>query len=104
MWNFAHPNHFVGDTTDESLCLLEGRIYPAAKVECQVEGCTSDLQEESRYNRRYRICDVHRKLLAIAMEGQTLRFCQQCARLQPVDMFKEDRRSCQASLALHNKR
>eukprot|EP00951_Prasinocladus_malaysianus_P023600 scaffold201280_cov38-Prasinocladus_malaysianus.AAC.1 len=80
----------------------EPRLSAAAK--CQVPDCPSDLQEQSRYNRRYRICDDHRKMLSVDMNGSQLRFCQQCARLQPVDKFKGDRKSCQTSLELHNKR
>uniref|UniRef100_A0A061R8W2 Squamosa promoter binding 4 n=1 Tax=Tetraselmis sp. GSL018 TaxID=582737 RepID=A0A061R8W2_9CHLO len=75
-----------------------------APPRCQIWGCAADLSQQSRYNKRYRICDEHRKTLAVEVSGRRVRFCQQCARLQPVDLFKEDRRSCQASLDLHNKR
>ena len=36
------------------------------------------------------------------MEGITVRFCQQCAKFEPLDKFDHDRRTCRAKLLKHN--
>lgn len=64
----------------------------------------SDMSTDTNYNQRYKICNTHRQELAVNVNGVLMRFCQQCARLQPVTDFNEERRSCQARLEIHNKR
>uniref|UniRef100_A0A7S1SJ13 SBP-type domain-containing protein n=1 Tax=Tetraselmis chuii TaxID=63592 RepID=A0A7S1SJ13_9CHLO len=71
---------------------------------CQVPGCEDDLSSESNYNQRYKICDKHRKELSVNVNGTTMRFCQQCARMQATSEFNGERRSCQSRLEIHNKR
>eukprot|EP00192_Tetraselmis_astigmatica_P004542 CAMPEP_0117693552 /NCGR_PEP_ID=MMETSP0804-20121206/26945_1 /TAXON_ID=1074897 /ORGANISM="Tetraselmis astigmatica, Strain CCMP880" /LENGTH=499 /DNA_ID=CAMNT_0005507121 /DNA_START=129 /DNA_END=1629 /DNA_ORIENTATION=- len=76
----------------------------AGPAKCLVPGCTESLSDQCSYNKRYKICGVHRSMLSIDINGKEMRFCQQCARLQEVDKFKGDRRSCHERLEIHNKR
>ena len=43
---------------------------------------------------RYKICPYHLELACLVVEGQTIRFCQQCGRFQLLSDFEGDRRSC----------
>lgn len=43
---------------------------------------------------RYKICPYHLELPCLVVEGQTIRFCQQCGRFQLLSDFEGDRRSC----------
>lgn len=40
----------------------------------------------------------------MVVEGQSIRFCQQCGRFQLLEEFEGDRRSCRRKLELHNAR
>jgi hypothetical protein len=40
----------------------------------------------------------------MVVEGQSIRFCQQCGRFQLLDEFDGDRRSCRRKLEKHNER
>lgn len=51
--------------------------------------CHSPLHAAVAHGKAYSITDAN---------GQAMRFCQQCSRLQPLEMFSGDRRSCVASL------
>ena len=43
---------------------------------------------------RYKICHYHVELPCMVVEGQAIRFCQQCGRFQLLSDFEGDRRSC----------
>lgn len=43
---------------------------------------------------RYKICPYHLELPCLVVEGQSIRFCQQCGRYQLLSDFEGDRRSC----------
>ena len=58
----------------------------------QVEDCCKDLTNEKSYYQRHRICEVHLKTLSIEMHGRPSRFCQQCARFQPLTDFEGSKR------------
>ncbi|PSC72376.1 squamosa promoter-binding 13A isoform A [Micractinium conductrix] len=69
---------------------------------CRVVGCASAL--EPGYSMKYKICGKHAVVASLEIDGQACRFCQQCARFQPVAEFDNDRRSCRASLEGHRQR
>jgi len=50
------------------------------------------------------ICPYHLELNCMVVEGQSIRFCQQCGRFQLLDEFDGDRRSCRRKLEKHNER
>jgi hypothetical protein len=49
---------------------------------------------------RYKICPHHLELPCLVVEGQTIRFCQQCGRFQLLTDFEGDRRSCRRKVRL----
>ncbi|KAI7835892.1 hypothetical protein COHA_010236 [Chlorella ohadii] len=64
-----------------------------------VPGCGVDLVGLAQFYRRVRICEEHGKAHSITdAQGRVMRFCQQCSKLQPLELFMGDRRSCAASL------
>jgi len=63
-----------------------------------------ELVDSKQYNRRYRICPDHFSALGVAIEGETQRFCQQCAKFHPIGEFSGTRKSCQSKLNQHNQR
>ena len=71
-------------------------------VDCVVEGCRNTCT--GTYYRKYRVCQEHAKAAAITINGQTVRFCQKCAKLEPLSAFDGDYRSCRVTLARHNLR
>lgn len=73
-------------------------------LQCQVPGCLEDLLKHKAYNQRYKICPGHRAMPFLDIHGEHKRFCQQCARLQPVTDFDGHRRSCREKLEKHNHR
>ena len=70
----------------------------------QVPGCGKDLQGEKTYNIRYKVCASHLTLPEVDINGSMMRFCQQCARFQPVSDFDALKRSCRERLQKHNQR
>jgi hypothetical protein len=58
----------------------------------QVEGCQRLLKEEKPYYQRFGVCEDHMRSLAITVDGTLCRFCQQCARFEPVDAFDGSKR------------
>jgi hypothetical protein len=70
----------------------------------QVQGCTASVANMKTLNVRYRICDTHAKAPVVMQDGEQMRFCQQCSRLQPVGEFDESKRSCRYKLELIGKR
>jgi hypothetical protein len=77
---------------------------PRGEGLCQVPGCARALSKLRDYYRRYKICPRHLKLPEMVVEGQAIRFCQQCGRFQLTAEFDGDRRSCRRKLEQHNKR
>ncbi|KAL4422536.1 hypothetical protein ABPG75_008733 [Micractinium tetrahymenae] len=65
---------------------------------------TATAAPEEAPRRRYRVCQQHCTLLSVMIGGVLQRFCQQCARFQPVSAFEGERRSCCAALARHRKK
>jgi len=99
--------------------LLEESPAPAAKMAkvrrqskgnasgtaaCQVPGCARDLKDEKTYNVRYKVCGEHLTMPQVDINGQEMRFCQQCARFQPISDFDALKRSCRERLQKHNQR
>jgi hypothetical protein len=76
----------------------------ASAALCQVPGCSSLLTDLKTYYRRRKICGEHHAAPEILVDGEALRFCQQCALLQPLTDFEPGRRSCIAALKKHNAR
>jgi len=56
------------------------------------------------YYKRYKICPYHMEANFLLVEGQSIRFCQQCGRFQLLSEFDGDKRSCRKRLARHNSR
>lgn len=50
------------------------------------------------------VCPEHLELPAMVVEGQTIRFCQQCGRYQLLTEFDGTRRTCRVKLEQHNRR
>jgi hypothetical protein len=71
-------------------------------VDCVVEGCRNTCT--GTYYRKYRVCQEHAKAAAITINGRAVRFCQKCAKLEPLSAFDGDYRSCRVTLARHNLR
>lgn len=71
-------------------------------VECVVEGCRNTCT--GTYYRKYRVCQEHAKASAITIKGESVRFCQKCAKLEPLSAFDGDYRSCRVTLERHNLR
>ena len=70
-------------------------VYPD---DAQVEGCGVDVSSQKEQNKRYRICDFHVKSEFVKWEGKIHRFCQQCSRMQLLNEFDGQKRSCRESL------
>lgn len=80
------------------------REQPRRGAVCQVPGCDRSLHKLRDYYKRYKICPYHLELPSLVVEGQTIRFCQQCGRFQLLADFEGDRRSCRTKLNKHNER
>lgn len=53
---------------------------------CQAEKCTADLSEAKPYHRRHKVCEIHAKSQAVVVGGFRQRFCQQCSRLEQLQL------------------
>ena len=69
-----------------------------------MEGCGKELINEKTYYKRYRICLEHCNMAQMIMDGQKVRFCQQCARFHDISKFDGLRKSCRKKLQIHNER
>ncbi|KAL4457261.1 hypothetical protein ABPG75_012126 [Micractinium tetrahymenae] len=77
----------------------------SANTCCQVEGCNQQLLPLRSYYQRQHICEEHFRALAISdASGRLSRFCQQCTKLEALECFDGERRSCRASLERRNLR
>eukprot|EP00873_Tetraselmis_striata_P016575 jgi/Tetstr1/436839/TSEL_025616.t1 len=75
------------------------------RAECRVPGCTSTVADETlRNSHRVKLCVVHQKADSVDVAGVEHRFCQQCTRLHPLDLFDGDKRGCRKRLERHNRR
>ncbi|GLI71450.1 hypothetical protein VaNZ11_016666, partial [Volvox africanus] len=71
---------------------------------CKVDGCTRVMESEKAYYRRYSVCEQHLKSSGLFVDGKVQRFCQQCAKFQPVGDFDGKKKSCRIQLAKHSAR
>ncbi|KAI7840066.1 hypothetical protein COHA_006196 [Chlorella ohadii] len=71
---------------------------------CQVGGCGAALDNLKAYYRRYKVCEEHQKAPFVIIDGQQVRFCQQCGYFLPLGEFDGEKRSCRACLQRHNAR
>ncbi|CAK7332905.1 unnamed protein product [Dovyalis caffra] len=71
---------------------------------CQVPGCEVDISELKGYHRRHRVCLGCANATAVALDGQTKRYCQQCGKFHVLSDFDEGKRSCRRKLERHNNR
>ncbi|MFS7971468.1 putative transcription factor SBP family [Helianthus anomalus] len=76
----------------------------SSTVMCLVDGCAADLSEFRKYYQRHKVCETHSKSPQVSINGQILRFCQQCSRFHSLEEFDEGKRSCRKRLDGHNKR
>ena len=72
------------------------------RVGCVVGGCKNSCT--GRYYRKYRVCQEHAKAAVITIQGKPVRFCQKCAKLEPLSSFDGEYRSCRVTLERHNER
>nr|XP_043614621.1 squamosa promoter-binding-like protein 13A [Erigeron canadensis] len=79
-------------------------LSPAVVVICIVDGCGSDLGDCRKYYQRHKVCELHSKSPQVSINGQHLRFCQQCSRFHPLEEFDNGKRSCRKRLDGHNRR
>ncbi|GAB4813349.1 hypothetical protein N2152v2_000395 [Parachlorella kessleri] len=70
---------------------------------CQVVGCQSQTPKKIYYQ-RHKICLHHANLEALVLDGQSMRWCQQCGRFQPLGDFDGTRKTCRTVLKQHNLR
>lgn len=95
----AMPVH--GHPCTAAACGLAWRRRPACRRLASLHLGRSLL---FRTLQRYKICPYHLELPCLVVEGQTIRFCQQCGRFQLLTDFEGDRRSCRRKLDKHNER
>ena len=51
---------------------------------------------------RYHICPYHAAIPQMTIDGQVVRFCQQCGRFQALREFSGTRKTCMRKLQMHN--
>ena len=64
--------------------------WPIAPACLQVEGCDADLHADKIYNQRKRLCSAHMAAEAVYKRDQPCqewRFCFQCGKLEPLELF-----------------
>ncbi|XP_057959413.1 squamosa promoter-binding-like protein 7 [Malania oleifera] len=76
----------------------------AGMVRCQVPGCEADIRELKGYHRRHRVCLRCANAGTVLLDGQTMRYCQQCGKFHILSDFDEGKRSCRRKLERHNNR
>lgn len=54
---------------------------------CRAPGCQVDVSRAKSFNWRYRICEQHRSAQSVMINGEPMRFCQMCAKFQPLEEF-----------------
>lgn len=73
-------------------------------IDFAVPGCDRPIEKMKEYYKRYKICPYHMEANFLLVEGQKIRFCQQCGRFQLLSEFDGEKRSCRKRLARHNRR
>ncbi|WIA31239.1 hypothetical protein OEZ86_001237 [Tetradesmus obliquus] len=70
---------------------------------CQAAGCSVDVATlGTTYNAKKTICGVHMRAASMCCRGKgdaLFRYCQQCGKLEQLELFSGDSHSCRASLA-----
>ena len=85
---------------------FDGRI--AANVSltgqnnCLVPGCSAPLMHKAVHSAR--VCPAHRAEMLVVVDGEELRFCQKCRKLQPIGAFDDARHTCRRQLELNRMR
>ncbi|TYJ41096.1 hypothetical protein E1A91_A04G185600v1 [Gossypium mustelinum] len=72
--------------------------------QCQVYGCNKDLSSSKDYYKRNKVCEIHSKTAKVIVNGNEMRFCQQCSRFHLLAEFDDGKRSCRKRLVGHNER
>ncbi|KAL2506723.1 Squamosa promoter-binding-like protein 7 [Abeliophyllum distichum] len=80
------------------------RVAAGATVRCQVPECQADISELKGYHRRHRICLRCANASTVVLDGESMRYCQQCGKFHILSDFDEGKRSCRRKLERHNKR
>ncbi|KAK6122633.1 hypothetical protein DH2020_043632 [Rehmannia glutinosa] len=73
-----------------------------APTRCQVPGCEVDISELKGYHKRHRVCLQCANASAVALDGESKRYCQQCGKFHILSDFDEGKRSCRRKLERHN--
>lgn len=55
---------------------------------CRVPGCNTDVAGMKSFNWRYRICETHRLIPSVIIDGVRVRFCQMCAKFHELSEFE----------------
>lgn len=56
------------------------RVPAGSPIHCQVPGCEADITELKGYHKRHRVCLQCANASAVAIDGETKRYCQQCGK------------------------
>ncbi|KAL2530713.1 Squamosa promoter-binding-like protein 7 [Forsythia ovata] len=80
------------------------RVAAGATIRCQVPECQADISELKGYHRRHRICLRCANASTVVLDGESMRYCQQCGKFHILSDFDEGKRSCRRKLERHNKR
>ena len=93
-------------SADDGLPQRQATGSEPLQVICVVPGCDAVLQPRPNdRSQRQKVCSDHQSADTVQLQpGVDCRFCQRCARFQPVEWFQGSKRSCEASLAAHNLR
>uniref|UniRef100_A0A061SNC3 SBP-type domain-containing protein n=1 Tax=Tetraselmis sp. GSL018 TaxID=582737 RepID=A0A061SNC3_9CHLO len=75
---------------------------PELSIKCAVPGC--EVLSQQGFKLRHRICTKHQNMDSVMVDGIRQRFCQQCTKLHPLQMFEGQRRGCKKRLDRHNER
>lgn len=73
-------------------------------VACFVKSCRADLRDSKPYNRRYNMCQDCMRAGSVIVDGNEMRWCQQCSCLHPLSEFLGKRRSCKEKMDIHKDR
>ncbi len=74
----------------ESVSRLPISREQLARLPVQVGDC--QVQVPSTQFSQRMVCEFHRKVSSFVQGGQRMRFCQGCLRVEPLDLFDDDKR------------
>eukprot|EP00193_Tetraselmis_chui_P015254 CAMPEP_0177794516 /NCGR_PEP_ID=MMETSP0491_2-20121128/25696_1 /TAXON_ID=63592 /ORGANISM="Tetraselmis chuii, Strain PLY429" /LENGTH=472 /DNA_ID=CAMNT_0019317195 /DNA_START=212 /DNA_END=1627 /DNA_ORIENTATION=+ len=80
----------------------EAGVEDRSDIKCPVSGC--GVYTPRGFNLRHHICAEHQRVDSVVVDGVPHRFCQQCTKLHPLEMFSGNKRACKERLDRHNKR